>query len=241
VRRSWGAGLALVCAMTCARIALTYSVFSPTCDEPIHVAAGYEYLTQHKYTIDSEHPPLARAIFALPLSRRHVAAFDAYARGADANALRLGDEVLGGRGEMMRNMARARAGNLLFVVLALVGTALLGRDLFGPAAGLAAALALALAPPFLAHGGLATTDMAGTAALPWAILALRRCLSAPTARSTVFLGLAVSIGALCKFSFLLFFAACAVIALACPDKSYSPPLPSPSSSSGPAISSTTRA
>ena len=58
----------MICAFAVLRIRATHHVFSPTTDEPVHLAAGYEYLTQHKYTIDSEHPPLARAVLALPLA-----------------------------------------------------------------------------------------------------------------------------------------------------------------------------
>ena len=45
-------------------------VFSPTWDEPIHVNAGFEYLAEHSYTADLQHPPLARIAFAWPL--RHA-------------------------------------------------------------------------------------------------------------------------------------------------------------------------
>lgn len=195
------------------RIRATAHVFSPTTDEPVHLAAGYEYLTQHKYTIDSEHPPLARAVLALPLASTHVAAFDAYAHGGDARQLRLADALLGANGDAMRDIARARAGNLLFVVIAIVAVALLGRDLFGAPAGLAAAAAFVLTPPVLAHGGLATTDMAGTAAVALALWVLYRWLESPTWPWTIALGAAIGFGALCKFTFLLFFGICAIVAI----------------------------
>lgn len=179
----------------------------------MHLAAGYEYLTQHKYTIDSEHPPLARAVLALPLASTHVAAFDAYAHGGDARQLHLADALLGANGDAMRDIARARAGNLLFVVIAIVAVALLGRDLFGAMTGLAAAAAFVLTPPVLAHGGLATTDMAGTAAVALALWVLYRWLASPTWPWTIALGAAIGFGALCKFTFVLFFGICALIAI----------------------------
>lgn len=195
------------------RIRATHHLFSPTMDEPVHLAAGYEYLTQHKYTIDSEHPPLARAILALPLASTHVPAFDAYAHGGDARQLHLADALFSANGDAMRDIARARAGNLLFVVIAIVAVALLGRDLFGAMTGLAAATAFVLTPPVLAHGGLATTDMAGTAAVALALWVLYRWLGSPTWPWTIALGAAIGFGALCKFTFLLFFAICAVVAI----------------------------
>ena len=195
------------------RIRATHHVVSPTTDEPVHLAAGYEYLTQHKYTIDSEHPPLARAVLALPLAATHVPAFDAYAHGGDARQLHLADALLGANGDAMRDIARARAGNLLFVVIAIVAVALLGRDLFGDVVGLLAAVLFVLTPPVLAHGGLATTDMAGTAAVALALWVLYRWLAAPSWPWTIALGAAIGFGALCKFTFLLFFGICALIVL----------------------------
>src|SRR5580698_9366896 len=40
---------------------------SPTNDEPIHLTAGYVYLTTGKYSMDITHPPLGRVLAALPL------------------------------------------------------------------------------------------------------------------------------------------------------------------------------
>ena len=47
------------------RIALTYSVFNQTWDEPAHVAAGMEWLDRGRYTYEPLHPPLARVMVAL--------------------------------------------------------------------------------------------------------------------------------------------------------------------------------
>ena len=40
---------------------------SPTNDEPVHLTAGYVYLTTGQYDMDIVHPPLGRVIAALPL------------------------------------------------------------------------------------------------------------------------------------------------------------------------------
>lgn len=56
--------LALV-AITCVRIVSTYNALSLTIDEPVHLAAGIEYLTNGGYSVDVEHPPLARVAGAL--------------------------------------------------------------------------------------------------------------------------------------------------------------------------------
>ena len=42
---------------------------NPTNDEPIHLTAGYVYLTTGEYSMELEHPPLGRMLAALPLLR----------------------------------------------------------------------------------------------------------------------------------------------------------------------------
>src|SRR5687767_9105348 len=59
--RSFAAVLVLI---ACIRIALTYSVFNHTFDEPDHIAAGIEWLDRGLYTYDQIHPPPARLAVA---------------------------------------------------------------------------------------------------------------------------------------------------------------------------------
>jgi len=54
---------------------------SPTNDEPIHLTAGYVYLTTGKYSMDLTHPPLGRILAALPLLAlplKHIPAENAW-------------------------------------------------------------------------------------------------------------------------------------------------------------------
>src|SRR5438067_12887492 len=43
-----------------------------TWDEGIHISAGYTYLARGDYGWNMEHPPLAKLISALPLTRLHL-------------------------------------------------------------------------------------------------------------------------------------------------------------------------
>jgi hypothetical protein len=54
-----------VIVIACARIASTWTVFANTGDEPSHVACGLEYLANRVYRLETQHPPLARAMIAL--------------------------------------------------------------------------------------------------------------------------------------------------------------------------------
>ena len=47
------------------RIVSTYHVFATTGDEPAHIACGLQYVAQHIYHYETQHPPLTRAMIAL--------------------------------------------------------------------------------------------------------------------------------------------------------------------------------
>src|SRR3954454_17939563 len=86
--------------------------------------------------------------------------------------------------------------------------------LFSPEAGLLSAALFAMLPPVLAAGGLATTDMAVTAMLPFALDELTRLAELPTWRRAVMTGIAIAAGMLSKYSFVAFFPAAAAVLLA---------------------------
>jgi len=201
--RRWALLLALIILVTAARIATTYRVFSQTADEPFHLAAGYDFLKTGRQTSDFQHPPLARVFFALPfLDSPPPAASDAVARG---------NELLLRNDRYTQNLGRARPGNLLFVAIGIAAVALWGRHLVSPAAGLLAALLFASLPPILAHGGLATTDMAVTAMLPAALYALTLLLERPNWPRTIAFGVVLAAGLLSKYSFIVYFPIAAVV------------------------------
>jgi 4-amino-4-deoxy-L-arabinose transferase-like glycosyltransferase len=213
----WIAALALLIAISLARVAATHRVFSATADEPVHIASGYEWITRGVYIFDPEHPPLARALFGLGLRASGVIApppenwstlqptWLAAGRGMD---------LLWHRGEYENHLASARRPNLLFLLAALIAVAVWARRLFGSAVALLAVALFGALPPILAHAGLATTDMAAAATLPIALLALERWLARPTLLPTIVLGVAMGLGLASKMSFLLFFAVGAAVTTA---------------------------
>jgi hypothetical protein len=191
------AALALICLLTVIRIALTHTVFSPTWDEPLHVAAGWQFLAEHRYTKGTDNPPLARAAFAWPL--RH-------ARPAAADGVEQIGQIYEAAGDYMRGVAQSRKGNLVFVVLAIVGVFLFASEIADETTGVIAALIFAMLPVTLGLGGLATTDVAGTAAFALAMFALARWLRDPSWKWTTLLGAAVAFVFLTKFTFAPYFA-----------------------------------
>ena len=207
-RRTFIASIALIVAIGVVRVATTDRVFAQVIDEPVHVAAGYGWLADGTYNVDIEHPPLARAIIGLPLWLSGATAPASTAWVERGNALLL----YGGR--YVHNLQLARTGNLFFLALAIATAALWASHLGGEVAGIIAALIVASLPPMLAHAGIATTDLAAAATIPFALYALTRWLDAPIRRRAVVLGIAIGIGLLAKFSFLLFFPAGAIVVIA---------------------------
>lgn len=201
--RTWWLLLGLLTVLSLARVASTHRVFSQIYDEPWHVAAGFELLTNGSYIFDMHHPPLARVLFALPfLGLPELTAADAMSRG---------NELLFHNEAYRDNLALARFGNLLFLALGIIAVALWGKRLFSPVVGLLAALLYASLPPILAHAGFATTDMAAATTLTLALYALTVLVEDPNTRNTVLLAIAVAAGLLAKYSFLIFFMPAALL------------------------------
>src|SRR4051794_29589812 len=169
-RIAFVAALAVIAAVTVLRIAATQSLFSPTYDEPLHVASGYEILHDHRYTNDRSHPPLARMAFAWPLRHAALTGDDGFDRAG---------QLYESAGDTMRGVTQSRRGNLPFVALAVFGVALWAVQVLGRGAALLAAAIFALLPVTLAHGALATTDMAGAAGFALAMAAFQWWLGAP--------------------------------------------------------------
>jgi hypothetical protein len=203
-RRAW-IGVAIIVALSLGRVAATYRVFAQTSDENIHLIAGYDVLVHHSWTTDVHHPPLSRVFFALPfVNAPEPAGTDRSARG---NGLLLD-------GDYTSNLARMRIGNLLFLALGIIFVARWAMHLFSPEAGLLAAALFALLPPVLAHSGVATTDMAVAAMMPFALDELTRLAENPSWRRAAMTGLAIAAGVLSKYSFVAFFPAAAAVLLA---------------------------
>lgn len=192
------AGLAAVALITLAmlRIASTWTVFSATIDEPMHISAGLQLYTQHQYTYQPENPPLPRLVLALA----------PYAAGMDFDPSReMNQQLLGvfySDGRYSRNLVLSRAGNLLFFALAAIATWRWARRELGDAGGLAAALLFTLQPLVIGHSGVATHDTAATAGMAVSLLAFARWLDTPVLSRAMVMGAAFGFAVLCKFSSL---------------------------------------
>lgn len=199
--------LAVLALIALTRVALTWRVYTPTFDEPAHIAAGMEWLDRGVYRYEEMHPPLARVAAALGpwLSGLH-------SQGQDG-IWREGNAILNQRGDQPGALALARAGVLPFLLLAILVVFAWARSLAGDAAGLLAVLAFTSLPPVLAHGGLATTDTAAMATIALTVYSLLRWLERPGLITTLTLGLAVGLALLAKMSAVVFLPAASIVVL----------------------------
>ena len=173
--------LAIFLALTAlgsVRIVSTYWVFNHTIDEPAHIACGMEWLDQHVYRYEPQHPPLARVMTALlpyMTGEHYCGKKGIYNEGA---------AILYARGHYDRVLALARLGILPFFWLGCWIVYLWTRRSFGEPAAFFATLSFTFLPPILAHAGLATTDMALTATFGAAFLAMLLWVERPSRSRT---------------------------------------------------------
>jgi 4-amino-4-deoxy-L-arabinose transferase-like glycosyltransferase len=205
-----------------ARIVSTYKLLSMTFDEPIHYTCGLEYLTDHAYRLETQHPPMERAMGALipylmgerstpetRLAPKVPARYDA--------ALLSHREVLAKfppdpNADVL--LARIRWGVLPFFILAVLVVYEWTRYIFDKATAVLAAALFTLIPPVLAHAGLATTDIALTACLGAAFLSLLRWAESPNFKRGLVAGFWTGLSVLSKFTTLIYLPAATVLALA---------------------------
>jgi hypothetical protein len=190
------------------RIVSTYSVFNHTSDEPAHIACGIQWLDQGIYSYEHQHPPLTRVMVAL----------GPYLVGARSN--KQGDftvegaTILYGDGHYDLRLGLSRAGNLPFFWLGCWMVFLWGRRILGPAGAALSVLTFTMTPVVLAHAGVSTTDMGLTACFAAATYASLRLLEEPGLKSAAWLGVAMGLMVLSKFSALAFYPAAAIAVLA---------------------------
>ena len=183
------------------RIVSTWEVFNVTNDEPDHIACGMEWLDRHTYTLVDEHPPLARISTALGPYLLGIRS-----RGMAPNFTAEGWAILQGQNQLDRNLKASRAGILPFFWISCAVVFFGACRLLGSVGAVLALFLWTNLPVVLAHGALATTDMAVTAMLGVAAIAAVRYLENPRLANAALLSLAAALALLCKFSAIPFLA-----------------------------------
>ena len=211
-RRSLAISVVLV-LLASVRIMATYTVFNHTCDEPIHIASGMEWLEKGVYRWEPQHPPLARVATALGpyllgIRSQGTVERNAFSKLYEGNAILYRDH------HYELTLALARLGILPFFWIACLVVYGWGKRYFGGAVGALGVFLFSFLPPVLAHAGLATTDMALTAFLGAAFLCGLVWVEQPTRAHAIWFGASSGLMVLSKFSCLVFFPASVAAALA---------------------------
>ena len=186
--------IACLALLAVALVGSTWRVFSQVADEPAHIAAGMEWVAQGEYTYETQHPPLARALFAAGPFLRGVPYVES------GWLVEQGNAILYHGDRYSSILAAARAGNIPFVVLAFIAVAFWSWRLFGPAGSILAVVLTLTLPPLLGHAGLATTDFPVAAGIVAALAAWDAWLDRPTCARGAILGAALAVALTTKFS-----------------------------------------
>ena len=118
--------VALLLVIFALRVADTYTVFNENTDENLHVATGLEYLEKRQYTLETQHPPLGRAVVAaLPYFFMGLRLPEGY----DFGDL-LWRET--GTADYWLTLSLARLGNLVFAMILAWFVYRWGSALYGP-------------------------------------------------------------------------------------------------------------
>jgi len=179
---------------------------SGTVDEVAHIPAGYSYITEWDYRLNPEHPPLAKALAAIPLRFLDLKSFVTDWSWEGINQWEAGWNFLYEQGNDADAMLFWSRLPIVFLLL-ILGFFIFrwANELYGKKVALFVLVLFVFAPNFIAHGRLVTTDVAAALAFVIAAYYFSKYLTKPTWKTLIFAGLALGIAQLLKFSaFLLF-------------------------------------
>jgi 4-amino-4-deoxy-L-arabinose transferase-like glycosyltransferase len=207
--------IAILLVIAIGRIVATYNVTAQAFDEPCHVAAAIELLDRGTYRLDPYNTPLARIGIGIPLYLSgarlpHYAPEDATAKNYNA----VGNAILQQGSSYQHSLTLARYGVLPLFLLSTLIVFFWCRREFGDLAAVVSVFLFTTLPVILAFSGIAYSDMAAAFAQPAAIFAFILWLEKPSRKRTVWLGVALGLALLAKFTTLLYLPAAAVSILA---------------------------
>jgi hypothetical protein len=188
-------------------IAMFAGVFleSDIVDESYHLASGYSFLKTGRLPAVTEHPPLAQVISALPLLPFHLRLRPAVS-SSTGEAARWGNGsafLYDNRVPVEAILAAGRSAKVLLTLAFGAVIAWWTRRHFGAAPALAALLLFAFDPTFIAHGHLATTDVAAAFGFFAGCMAWNAFLARGDLRSALLCGIVTGLALAVKYSALL--------------------------------------
>jgi len=181
---------------------------SPTHDEPLHLFAGYAYLKWGDFRVNPEHPPLAKALAAFPLIMHDSLAVQINRAERDFvqqdrdSAWVLANRFLFSDGNAETRFFLGRVPMVGMGVFLGIFIFIVGRELYGFAAAVAALTIYALDPNIIAHSSIIHTDIPFTLFLFGSTYFFWRSLSTTSLLNALLAALFFALAAITKFSFV---------------------------------------
>mgnify|MGYP001607591414 CR=1 FL=1 len=175
-------------------------------DELAHIPAGYSYVKYLDYRLNPEHPPLIKAIAAIPLLFQNLNfPLDGSAWQKDINGQwQVGAQFMYESGNDADQIIQwARLGPILLTILLLIFIYIWAKELIGRWWALIPAFLFGLSPTVLAHGHYVTTDVAAALGIFIASYYFIKFLLKSSLKNLIFAGIAFGIAQLMKFSAVL--------------------------------------
>jgi hypothetical protein len=206
------AALVILLAVMEAFMLLSVRQESPTADEPHNLVSGYLYLTRGDFSAGSAHPPLAKDVSALPLLALHPRVPPLPQGGPFDINLQDGRAFLEAN-DAERIVFAARAMMTVFPLLLAALVFVAAYEMFGAAPASIALILIAFEPNLLAHGALATNDVALATCLFAGVYSYWRYTQRPSAGRLILAGVAGGLTLSSKHSGLLLFPILLLVAL----------------------------
>lgn len=175
-------------------------------DELAHIPAGYSYIKFLDYRLNPEHPPLVKALSAIPLlflDLKFPIDSDNWQNQVNAE-WEIGKEFLYNSGNDADKIIFYSRLVPMLLLLVLIGfTYFWASELIGKWWGLLPAVLMAFSPNFLAHGHYVTTDIGATLGILIAGYYFLKAVYDPSRKNLMIAGLTFGLAQLLKFSAVL--------------------------------------
>ncbi|HXF44358.1 MAG TPA: glycosyltransferase family 39 protein [Candidatus Paceibacterota bacterium] len=175
-------------------------------DETAHIAAGFGYVRHFDYRLNPEHPPLVKALSALPLlfmNLRFPIEADSWQNEVNGQ-WDMGSRFLYSSGNDPDDIVRAaRIFPIIITLITIILIYTWSLELLGRNWAFVPALLFGFSPTVLAHGHYVTTDIGATLGVLISTFTFTKMLTHPTRKMATLSGLALGTALLMKFSNVL--------------------------------------
>ena len=176
---------------------------SAVVDEIAHIPAGYAYDRYFDYRLNPEHPPIVKALAALPLLGMNLQypLNNPFWTTAVNGEWGVGGAMLYGiQNDATAIIDWARVFPMILTLILIIFTYTWGRRLYGPWWALLPAFLVGLSPIILAHGHYVTTDISAALGAMLGLYSFVAYLESPSRKNFFFAAVGFGVAEMMKFS-----------------------------------------